>query len=425
MSSREEVYSEIRRVAREAGVEPFALSRKVFLEESDVGYGYEKFGSWTHIRQLAAIDEGNGFHPHDPIEKIKSADELSYTRKLERQLARQTYFSDKMARLVSDYFENNPISFPDSSEYSGRGHAIKDRELVLDLSDLHFGQHVDESETLKAKFEWSVAARRMAKLAVQAAEWKPHYRDNTRLRIVLNGDIIAGVIHLTDFNIRPLTEQLVGATQILVSMIDYLRKHFADIVVVCVPGNHDRNIYKTGGSRAIAQRWDSHAHSIYYGLTMAFRHEPRVKFSVPRSGMAHWYGPGEELLVATHGDVEPTVENVGKSVNTQKLIDKLNRLQVSGVYDRPVSVLMLGHWHQPLRIMAPNGSELIVNGSLIGTDPYAQNVVGMFSSEPAQWLFESVPGYPIGDGRIVRVRDADEDDYYDTVISPPSLNLEV
>ncbi len=238
--------------------------------------------------------------------------------------------------------------------------------------------------------------------------------------MVLNGDILAGRIHLDDVGLCLLTEQIHGATSILVSFLDYLSHSFPAVDVLCLPGNHDR----VRRERQVAQRWDSHAHSVFLALAQAFRGTGNVRFTIPRAGDGIVDLPGgKELAYYTHGDVAPTIKNVGRSLDLSPIEAAANRLNASREYAKPIRVLGWGHWHAGC--VFPAGiATAVVNGCVIGPDAYARNGVGVRGneSEPKQLMFESVSGYAFGDSRWVHLRPADDDERYDRIIPTPSLD---
>lgn len=374
---------------------------------------FRAHGGFAKVRR-DAFDEAT---KAAPAEKAGLAARDAYVRRLEREVGRRDYLGDRLSRALADAFERSPIKL--SSRRHAAPTAPDERLLTAMISDCHFGLFVDPREVPLNQFNWQIASRRMALLATQIADWKPNRRKSTGLRLVINGDVLAGLIHLDDSGVRRITEQIHGATCILVSFVDYLRQFFGRIDVTCLPGNHDR----TARDRQYAQRWDSHAHSIYLGMAMAFRHDAGVSFDVPRTGEGVVELPGGDALAFyTHGDVAPTIANAGRSLDIRPIVDTVHKLNSTGEYDKPVRVVGWGHWHTGL-VMPTGIATAVVNGSVIGPDPYARNGVGVRGEmgAPMQLLFESVPGFPFGDSRFIHLRPADDDSSLDEVIPTPEL----
>jgi predicted phosphodiesterase len=413
------VLSEILRVADDAGLDPRLMRRKEFLPHSDVSkHDLEKYGGYGKLRSDAAHVGG--------IEPFKDGPESrgvelrnNYVRGLERKVATADYLADKVLKGFQEVIENNPVTIPAGKVELKKARHRK-RTLTLLWSDLHFGVDVDPREILKSEYNWTIASRRMAKLAQQAALWKPEHREETTLQIVLNGDILHGIIHLSEANIKELTEQIWGATAVLTKAIGFLSQHFGAVDVLCLPGNHDRVSYRDS-NRALAQRWNSHSHAVYLALKCWFKDEKHVKFDIPMAGLGSYVLPGGHTAFATHGDTEPSTSNVGKSFNVAKTTEALLKMNAGDVFEKKASVVLFGHWHQPSQFMLPDGTVCVVNGSLIGSESFAQNGIGFFNSMPAQVMFESVPDYPVGDFRILQLRDADHNEALDKIIHIPEI----
>jgi len=66
--------------------------------------------------------------------------------------------------------------------------------------------------------------------------------------------------------------------------------------------------------------------------------------------------------------------------------------------------------------------KIVINGCLIGTDPYALSV-GIQSSQAVQVLWETTRQYVQGDVRSIYVSDADDKAKYDKIIKPYKYSL--
>lgn len=344
--------------------------------------------------------------------------ERLYTRRLERELGKRQYLTRMLERSLVSAFDANPIQL--GPRLAPRKVAFDERMITVLVSDAHFGGHVDPREVPGNAYNWRIASRRMAKLASDVCAWKAEHRPETRLQIVLAGDLIEGKIHLDDSGIRPLTEQIHGAAHILIGFIDYVAQHFRRVDVIGLPGNHDRVTVM----RQVAQRWDSHAHAIYLAIAQAFRNDPNVNIDVPLTGDAAIELPGgKELAFYTHGDVKPTVANVGKAINIQPMLATLRRLNASGAYGKPIRVIAVGHWHAGC-VLPTGAGTLLVNGSVVGPNCFARNGCNIVGEEgaPMQLMFESVPGFAFGDSRFVSLREADHDASFDEIIRTPDLS---
>lgn len=413
------ITDELLRVAEDLGLDPRSPSftRTVFLKETTVTkHDLDAFGGFAKLKYNASLHSAEV-----EVEKVQPATraielENNLNRNLERVIHTRDHYADKLSKTLEGVFERNPFTSIKTPKLASTSSSKE--VLTLLWSDLHFGVDVRGYEVLNNEYTWEIAARRLAKLCQVAAQ--SVLNDDTELRVILNGDIIHGVIHLDDVNIRPLTEQIWCATNILVQALDYLSTFFAKITVVGIAGNHDRTTYKAS-TRELSQRWDSHAHSIYLGLQLALRNNPNITWDFPSSGIAFLDDLNDGVMLVTHGDTAPDVQNVSKKIDTSGLKTKLLSIKDNHAVDKPITIAMFGHWHTPTIQMLPNGSFVLVNGCLIGSDPYGQNAVGAFNSVPAQLQFFTRPGEPITDISIVRVRTADTEEHLSKIIKTPVL----
>lgn len=412
------VHNEIVRVSLELDTDPRVLTRHQFLNfpgsftdsgevvqpPTDVTkHDLEYYGGFTKLRVDAA--HTHGVLPNKDMVQSRGVElRNNHYRALERKVASAEYFESRLLSTLQSVFEDNPIKLSSSKKFASTSVSDKSVTLNLLLSDLHFGIDVVDSETLCSRYDWSVASDRLSKYCRVALS---HASVARNVRVFLNGDILAGVIHMDDSNIRLLTEQIYGATSILMQFLDRLAEKFLSVEVICTPGNHDRTTYK-GSNRAVSQRWDSHTHAVYLALQTAFRANPRLKFSIPMSGFGVVDDGLGGVFVSSHGDTAPEVGNVSKHIDITKL--RNNVLNMSEALKKPISVLLIGHWHTPTMQMLPAGQIVIVNGSLIGTDSYSQNAVGAFASVPAQVMFLSSSTNVMYNYNIVQLRDLAKED---------------
>ena len=416
----QKIIDDVLRVADELGKDPRSLPRSDYIQHGMYGYSYNRIGSWNVVRRLCAQESGQQPTDRDPAASQGASQRVNYTARIERRLGRGEWFADRLDSCLARAIAANPILLSKHAKPASlRKSAPANATLTCVLSDLHFGMSVDPVETLGSHYSPEIACRRLALVMEQCAEWKPEKRDLTDLVIVLGGDIIEGEIHFEDYLIDPLAAQIDTALRALVSGIDFVRAHYRSVRVIGVPGNHGRSVARNP-SRAMSQKWNSHERSIYLGIEMAFRGMPDVTVEIPRSTIAHYMTPGNHLVAVTHGDTEPTTANPGKGINTARLGEKLRAIDASRCLPAPIDVIVQGHWHQPCWFMTPHGAWSVTNGSLIGGSPFAASGAGVLDPEPAQLLFESVPGFPLGDARAVMVRRADQrSDLSEIVPTPP------
>jgi hypothetical protein len=411
---------EIHRVATELGVPVGFLTRKQFLDNSNATRtDIDACANWGAIRFHA--DE---MHRTEAPERGYQAERRSvqhantHRRALERQIGDVEYISGRLHSALADAVVANPPVISKLNKPKIAMYSPARREIVAVISDTHFGQFIDPEEVIGQRYNWQIAARRMARFAHQISTYKESHRKGTALRLILNGDIIEGKIHNDDNGVDMLASQMDGARQILTSLIDYLRHFFEVIYVECTPGNHGRWPFK-GPGRATAQKYDSAATTIYRGIEAIFRGATDVVFNIPKTPYNSFKLCGVHRAFVTHGDTVFHAGSPGKSVNVERLTRQIFTLDASRVLQEPVAVTILGHYHVPLWSKLENGSDLVINGCGSGLNAYAQSI-GIFGGKPIQVFFESTDEHAVGDFRMVDLTPADEETLLDEIIPTPS-----
>lgn len=391
----EAVYEDIARVAHDLSVPIGKLTRRVYTQNGTLGWLFERFGPWSQVKAMAADYAGTAPHVRDLAETARHKAKTSYTRKLERDLGLQRLVWDELHSHVVMAIQSTPLRL--HARPRPKAKEQKPRALVALLSDLHFGAVVGE-ETLGNEFNADVARDRMRKLSDQVRTWKEHRRDITDLVVCFAGDILEGTIHMDDGNVEPIVKQWNDARVIITEFLDEVVAEYRSVRIICLPGNHDR----VTKQRALAMRWNSHAHTLFEALKATFRGYEQITWDVPRSGIGQYHTPGGELIVFNHGDVGMTVKgNVSASIPTGKLVAMIEKWEASGVFDRPIAAACMGHFHTPLTLTLGTKAncELVINGSLKGSDAFTFNGMSIPGSPACQIIFESTADHAVGDVR--------------------------
>jgi hypothetical protein len=190
------------------------------------------------------------------------------------------------------------------------------------------------------------------------------------------------------------------------------------VTIFCTPGNHGRNTARHR-ERATNQKWDSIETMIYVALKEAAAFLPNVKVVLDYQPEYYWNAFGSVGL-GTHGDTVIQPGYPGKSINVEGIsrqVDKINNARVMK-QETPLSMVIVGHVHTGSMTHLPGGTIAITNGCLIPPDAYAKSI-GIFETACGQWMWESVPGHPVGDARFITVNSVvDQDKSLDAIIKP-------
>lgn len=289
------------------------------------------------------------------------------------------------------------------------------RTVVAHVSDTHIGSII-RSTTMDGinGFNPDIAARRMAFYVKNITQYKIHHRHETELLLVFNGDLIAGVIHGTDTqNILPASLQHAIAMRIFIQAISFLSQSFSKMRVVCEVGNHSRFMHKMNKGRQTEEKWDSFENILYMSLAERFSENENIEFINTKSPYSLVDIQGHKALI-THGDTVINVGNPGNSINVSNITKQIN--SIAAGLNTKIDLVIVGHVHKATYVSLDNGTHLVINGALCGTDEYAQSL-GIISNNPIQQIFEVTGDDVVGDMRFVRVNEGDNDTSLDSIIT--------
>lgn len=404
----------LRAVAREFDLEPQDVPKREYFSSKNSINGSEvsRLGGFDKLIALYFPKE------KDPV--VDSASKLvrAHRNKLDALYGREVFLKEEFLTVLKEVLQKNRFTLH-APVKSVKSHNTKtERSLVVHFSDTHYGCNISKGEMNDLnEFNWTIAARRSAWFIDQAVTYKPQYRDQTELVLLLNGDIIAGMIHNQEWAVDLLTTQFSGAMSIFSQAISYAARHFKKVRVICTPGNHGRAMHKTSKDRASVHKWDSYENMLYIGLRELTKACPNVDFVIPESPYAIVDIQGHKFLV-THGDTVINVGNPGRNLNMKSINEQINKINSQLIRgDENFAAIVCGHVHVSTIQETDSGTMLLINGTLSGLDPYAQSL-GIFSTNATQTLFEVTPGYAVGDIRLIRLRGADKLEKLDAIIKP-------
>lgn len=423
------IVAEIKRVAAKLKVVPAALSKAEFMANA------KDIQEWDLRKNggLGAIIKS--YFPQtdkDLAETERNKQRSAYVAQLEKQVARQDLFHEKVINSLADVMANvkieaRPLDKTATKSYleSIRTKDNKDekRSVCTVWSDQHFGTNVMKDEMNGVnEFNWVIGARRLGMLCEQLATFKQEKRHlHDELVIFLLGDNIAGVIHSQEGPHNDLSiYQIAGTLGYYVQAISYLKSFYPKIRVHCQPGNHGRVMHKESKDRAMQQKFDSLENYIFVALSLVFQKDPNVTIEASKAPYIDTEVQGHRIF-ATHGDTVFGVGNPGKTVPLDKIAQQVGAVNTEAG-NRHYEMFITGHVHHPVYTHVGKGVKVIINGCLIGTDPYALSV-GIVNSQPAQALWEATKKYVQGDIRSIYVNDADAEAKYEKIIKPYDYSI--
>lgn len=246
-------------------------------------------------------------------------------------------------------------------------------------SDWHIEESVDPGKVNGVnKYNLEIARHRVERYFAGVSWLANYHAEEFKLRdglLWLGGDLITG--YLRDENLEDNQCSPVRAIATLHSWISDGINHLLKATpteklrVVCNSGNHGRLTKKKSHA---TQEANSIEWLMYHYLAREFRDDKRVEFVLPQG--AHTYAQIYDWTVRFHhGDDAKYGGGVGGiMIPIRKAIHRWQSV-------RHAHLTCMGHFHQYTHL-----DDLIINGSLIGYNPYALSIGAQFE-EPAQAFF--------------------------------------
>lgn len=163
-------------------------------------------------------------------ERIKFRDERNEYNRIIREEARKESYIDMVKRMLSDYA-------PKSLNYTTPPSYKSDTDMVLVVSDLHCGIEVNHYLN---HFDSDILADRFVTCLSKVIEIQNRHQSENIT--VLISEVISGLIHenLRCENNENIIEQFLTVTQYISDFLTELSKHFNNVEVLVMPGNHSR-----------------------------------------------------------------------------------------------------------------------------------------------------------------------------------------
>ena len=280
-------------------------------------------------------------------EKIKLRDQRRELNKLHTKQAR----FENLVEVIKERLEEIG-TLPREKYYK---QLDKEKGATLMVSDLHYGIKVDNQFNY---YDTEVAEYRLKQLTNKTIQYcKKH--DISHLNIELLGDMVSGTIH-TGVRVQQeedIIQQIIDCAELLSNMVNDLAEHVESVTVYSVYGNHGR----TESNKHDAINRENYERLIYYFMKNRVK---GVRFIDSQGEDFIKYYDFGKTFVISHGDKD-------KQTTSIETYSKMLGEQVGEVH--------LGHFHEFKEI-----GNVIVNGSVVGSDDYAVSI--RKHSKPCQVL---------------------------------------
>lgn len=419
----QKVIDGIKLTAATLEVEPWEVARKDILNHTNISSR-----TLDCSIGLTAIKKTYFPKPIELGERTRASYIKKYTKELEGKVGVQQYLEDVIKKQITNNIK--AITFPKKQLIPKIRKQVGklERVLVGMLNDTHYGLNVNIDEVAGLNsYGWKEATRRTASVVDQLCNFKRDHRSETdTLHLILNGDILAGIIHgLTSKDLQLLSCQMNGALHILTHAINYLSQNFNFIEVHFQVGNHGDMPHRRDGGRVVSQVYDNYEAIVYYALSAAFRNNKRINFNFSRTLFGTIDLPAGRLIY-THGHLlfSKSLGNPGSQIKVKNLSDSIMRFNSGEVAkgNPAAKMVLVGHTHVSFSLVTSDGVRVVNAPSLSGVDPYAQSL-DINNNLTEQLIFESTPSHIFGDNRYINVSEADNNNKLDTII--PLFNNDI
>jgi len=275
-----------------------------------------------------------------------------------------------------------------------------DEDVVMVISDVHAGEVVNPYEMEHmGEYNFEIMCNRvyfLCEKTIEIVENQKNISNIRKLYIDFLGDIVHGEIHQKEFNEFPIIPVVLNTSYVLSQAIAMMSKHFEEIEITCVVGNHGR-LENKPPSKGIYNNWD---YLIYKQIEQILSNYKNIKFNIPLSP-AIVVDRMDRKFLLTHGDSIrggfagiPVYGMIRNFANQQEL------RRSRGGFD----YMEIGHYHQDLKL---KDGKLIVNGSLVGNSEFNLNRLNT-TSEASQKIYGINKKYGVSWERNIKVEHANQ-----------------
>lgn len=318
--------------------------------------------------------------------------EISSLRMDNKRLSAVSLELETIRRIIGTIDANLTTDAPAWASKPITGKLIHGTPTLM-LSDLHFGEVVFPTQVNNVNsYNTSLAKTRLKRVVTGAIKLLRQTLAPGAfggMVCILGGDMVEGTIHdeLRDTSDETVMEAVITLHDELVPHLKALCEEFGKLHVPCVVGNHGRLDRKPRMKNGPKLNYDW---LLYQFIARTVGSDPkykgRITFQIPDGYEASYRVHGVRYML-THGDSFKG----GDGISGPLMPWMRGSLKASKSYSAmgmPFDVMVMGHWHQ-LRYLG----SIIVNGSLVGYNEYAQKM--HFGFEPPQqalWLTHPTRG---------------------------------
>lgn len=315
--------------------------------------------------------------------KAEAVQSESYWKAKYRDSVKQNALEN---RVLSTFNEHIAAYVPTAKKITAGDCKTKSKEtMVLLIGDVHAGEEVRSEEIMDLNaYDIDIMARRLDHVTETVLKQQKLMAGFSydKIQVFLLGDLVSGIIHEELMRGSVMCEQVIQLADKLAQMFKSLAAEFKVVEVTGVVGNHGRFKKKP----YFHQRYDNFDFLVMKMTEMACSGDKNILFDIPKSifvtkAIYDWN------FLLMHGD---NIKSFGgiPFYALKRADANLTQILTSQKNLYP-HYTILGHFHTNANF-DKIGGEIIMNGSLKGTDPYSLGSMTV-SGAPKQLLFSVHP----------------------------------
>lgn len=307
-------------------------------------------------------------------ERIKLQTSNIERNRIDRSVSRQEMYYEYVGKAITSLSlpEFKPIPVEDKDDGT--------IEYLVALSDLHYGATFRSENN---EYSPDIARDRLVYLTEELIRFVQKNKIS-KLKIACLGDVLQGLIHLTDLKINDSTvvKSCVEICRLIAMMLNALSS-YTQVEYYHVPSANHTQI-RALGARANELMDEDLEYLIGNYIKDLCRDNKRINVHLADEGKQYLVIPVNGYdVIAMHGHQIKNLENSIKDISMMRR--------------EFVNYLLIGHLHAGKQIVAHEGccndSEVLVAGSFVGSDPYSDSLFKGSKASVSIYGFDYVYGH--------------------------------
>lgn len=308
-------------------------------------------------------------------ERIKLQTSNIERNRIDRSVSRQEMYYEYVGKAITSLSlpEFNPLPVNDDKDENSI-------EYLVALADLHYGATFKSENN---EYSPEIAKNRLVYLTEELIQFV-HKNKVPKLKIVCLGDVLQGLIHLTDLKINDSTvvKSCVEICRLIASMLNSLST-CTQVEYYHVPSANHTQI-RVLGARANELMDEDLEYLIGNYIKDLCKNNERINVHLADEGKQYLVIPVNGYdVIAMHGHQIKNIENSIKDISMMRR--------------EFTDYLLLGHLHAGKQIVAHEGccndSEVLVASSFVGSDPYSDSLFKGSKASVSIYGFDYIYGH--------------------------------